>query len=92
MHMSLTVVLCAMDLAFGIIFGIDYDAIRNKAYAEPIDANPPNLILIAAQTASMVMMIVALKGFVLWLLNFGLALLLAWHAKSVATYFDSVVI
>lgn len=67
-----TLVTCCMDLGLGIIFGIDFSQYQWKAYQTSIQGNPNLVQLVAAEYSAIFMMIVALKGVVLWLINFGL--------------------
>lgn len=67
-----------MDLALGIIFGIDYGHFNTAAYnynlssmnAGAIDPNSAQLV--AGGVAAISLMIISFKGFILWLINVGL--------------------
>lgn len=83
-----TLVISGLDLAFGVLFGLDYDTIHDRSYAEPWNGNH---LLLTAQSTSLLMMTVALKGFVLWLLNFILSFVLILEANKMIVYFGSMV-
>ncbi|ALC44194.1 CG12974 [Drosophila busckii] len=82
-------IVCAMDVAAGVIFGIDYDRFHAKALtmnANSINVgeiNPNGAQLLAAGVAALSMMIISLKGFVLWLMNFGLLVYLLARALQI---------
>ncbi|XP_036336918.1 uncharacterized protein LOC118747031 [Rhagoletis pomonella] len=67
-----------MDLGLGIIFGIDYSKFNLAAYNYNLstinagEVNAQAAQLVAAAVAAVSLMIISLKGFVLWLINFGL--------------------
>lgn len=92
---SITLCICLMDLALGIIFGIDYGRLHLKAYdlnlhtahAGLVDAQ--NVQWFAAMVASISMMILSLKGFILWLINFGLVVYLFLKAKAIIGDMDN---
>lgn len=67
-----TLSISAMDLALGVIFGIDYGRFAAQAVLQDFAADPSMAIFISAQIVSMSMMSVAFKGFVLWIINIGL--------------------
>lgn len=74
---SLTFITCCMDFCLGILFGIDFHQYQSKAYNTDITSNEEwNAELISAQFAAISMMLIALKGFVLWLINLGLIICL----------------
>ncbi|XP_004527025.1 uncharacterized protein LOC101453017 [Ceratitis capitata] len=67
-----------MDLALGIIFGIDYGNFNKRAYDYNLssinagDIDPQAAQLVAGGVAAISLMIISFKGFVFWLINFGL--------------------
>lgn len=67
-----TLFISAMDLALGVIFGIDYGRFADNASKQNFFGNSGMAIFISAQTVSMSMMIIAFKGFILWIINIGL--------------------
>lgn len=82
--------ICAMDFALGVIFGVDYGNFNKKsydynlsgAYSGAIDANVSQLL--AGMVASMSMMIISFKGFILWFINVGLMISLTMRAIFIA--------
>ncbi|KAL5292922.1 hypothetical protein ACFFRR_011597 [Megaselia abdita] len=64
-----TLSISAMDLALGVIFGIDYGRFAAQADKQTFLANGAMTIFISAQIVSMSMMIMAFKGFILWIIN-----------------------
>lgn len=66
-----TLSISAMDLALGVIFGIDFARFSAQAVLQDFTADPSMAILISAQFVSMSMMIIAFKGFFLWIINIG---------------------
>lgn len=79
-----------MDLALGIIFGIDYGRFQQKAYHFNLDSmyagaiNPDAAQLLAGMVASMSMMILSFKGFVLWVINVSFMFYLIVRALFIA--------
>uniref|UniRef100_A0A0A1WMC5 Uncharacterized protein n=1 Tax=Zeugodacus cucurbitae TaxID=28588 RepID=A0A0A1WMC5_ZEUCU len=67
-----------MDLALGIIFGIDYGNFNSAAYNYNLSSmnagaiEPQAAQLVAGGVAAISLMIISFKGFVLWLINVGL--------------------
>ncbi|XP_017122379.1 uncharacterized protein LOC108142826 [Drosophila elegans] len=88
--------ICCMDVASGVIFGVDYGRFNdaalkynaNSVNAGPID--PMAATLIAGGVAAISMMIISFKGFVLWFINVGLLIYLLMRAARIATDKDSV--
>lgn len=64
-----TLSISAMDLALGVIFGIDYNRFSTQADKQGFMVNPAMTIFISAQVVSMSMMVIAFKGFILWIIN-----------------------
>ena len=64
-----------MDLALGIIFGIDYGRFNRSLYDYNLDSmyagviNPQVAQLLAGTIAAISMMIMSFKGFILWIIN-----------------------
>ncbi|KAH8295831.1 hypothetical protein KR018_010783 [Drosophila ironensis] len=83
--------ICCMDVASGVIFGVDYG--RFNAAALQYNANslnageiyPMAATLIAGAVSAISMMIISFKGFVLWLINFGLLIYLLMRAIRIAS-------
>lgn len=75
-----------MDLALGIIFGIDYGRFNRRAYDFNLSniyagvINPDAAQLLAGMVVSMSMLILSFKGFVLWIINVCFMIHLALRA------------
>lgn len=83
----ITVGLSLMDLAFGILFGLDYNDLMHLAHQIPTtEFNTSQFVLIAAQTASGAMMTMAFRGFILWIINVALAVYLFSQTFSIFDY------
>ncbi|XP_050337308.1 uncharacterized protein LOC126763644 [Bactrocera neohumeralis] len=67
-----------MDLALGIIFGIDYGKFNRAAYNYNLSSinagaiDPQAAQLVAGGVAAISLMLISFKGFILWLINVGL--------------------
>lgn len=89
--------ICAMDVASGVIFGVDFSRFHAKALeynANSINVgvvDPNAAQLIAGGVAAMAMMIISFKGFVMWLINFGLLIYLLVRAVQISSDKDSSV-
>ncbi|XP_037940309.1 uncharacterized protein LOC119673145 [Teleopsis dalmanni] len=85
----ITLGICLMDLALGIIFGIDYDKFYSAATEYDVDVmngqtvNPMAAQLIAGMVVSISLMIISFKGFVLWIINVGLMTYLLMRAACI---------
>ncbi|KAI8126070.1 hypothetical protein FF38_09156 [Lucilia cuprina] len=81
-----TFCICSMDLALGVIFGIDYGRFNRKAYDYNLSSvnagviNPDAAQLLAGMVASMSMLILSFKGFILWIVNVCFMIYLAIRA------------
>ncbi|KAH8380394.1 hypothetical protein KR009_010438 [Drosophila setifemur] len=88
--------ICCMDVTSGVIFGVDYGRFNTRALeynANSINAGvvfPLAATLIAGAVAAISMMIISFKGFVLWIINFGLLIYLLMRAIRIATDTDRV--
>jgi len=89
--------ICCMDIASGVIFGVDYGRFNDAALkynANSVNSGeiyPMAATLIAGGVAAISMMIISFKGFVLWFINFGLLVYLLMRAIRIATDKDGVV-
>ncbi|XP_061391100.1 uncharacterized protein LOC133326493 [Musca vetustissima] len=78
----ITMIVSGMDLALGIIFGIDYGRFQKEAEEYNLSSayagelQPQAAQVLAAMVASMSMMLLSFKGFVFWIVNVGLAVYL----------------
>ncbi|XP_052845630.1 uncharacterized protein LOC128258177 isoform X2 [Drosophila gunungcola] len=85
-----------MDVASGVIFGVDYGRFNDAALRHNANSvndgkiDPMAATLIAGGVAAISMMIISFKGFVLWFINVGLLIYLLMRAARIATDKDSV--
>ncbi|CAD7083241.1 unnamed protein product [Hermetia illucens] len=70
----ITLAISAMDLGLGVLFGLDYGEILAVARTALYFDDSPEVasVLLAGMTSSISMMIIALRGFVLWVINVAL--------------------
>ncbi|GAB0099181.1 uncharacterized protein DMENIID0001_150270 [Sergentomyia squamirostris] len=82
-----TLALSIVDLALGILFGLDYGIAMEAAFnVGLLGAAINHAMLLAAQASAGVMMGVAFRGFILWLLNIFLALYLFTHTFKISDH------
>lgn len=82
----ITVSISLMDLAFGILFALDYNDLMFLAHQTPTTDVAGQFVLISAQTASGTMMTIAFRGFVLWIINVALAVYLFAQTFNIFDY------
>ncbi|XP_059614453.1 uncharacterized protein LOC132260398 [Phlebotomus argentipes] len=83
----LTLAISIVDMALGILFGLDYGTIMDHAYTiDFVGATINHAILLAAQASAGVLMGVAFRGFLLWLINVFLALYLFTHTFKISDH------
>lgn len=84
----LTIVISLIDLVLGCILGSDYGLIMHHASLVefPTDTNEDNIILLTAQNVAGTLMSIAFRGYVLWIINVGLALYFFMETFSVYEY------
>ncbi|KAJ6642469.1 hypothetical protein Bhyg_07420 [Pseudolycoriella hygida] len=82
----ITVALSLMDLAFGILFALDYNDIMFLAHQTPTTDVAGQFVLISAQTASGAMLTIAFRGFILWIINVSLAIYLFAQTFNIFDY------
>lgn len=76
-----------IDLVLFILFALDYDTIFSHSFGISLDfAIPSNVVLITAQNSAGMMMSVALRGYVLWLINLALAVYLFTQTFKIYDY------
>ena len=74
---TLTLAITMMDLALFILFTLDYDTVLKHSLTISLNfAAITQAVLITAQNASGMMMSIALRGYILWIINFCLAIYL----------------
>uniref|UniRef100_A0A1L8DA46 Putative conserved plasma membrane protein n=1 Tax=Nyssomyia neivai TaxID=330878 RepID=A0A1L8DA46_9DIPT len=83
----LTLGTSVVDMALGILFGLDYGTIMEAAHNVPLaGATVNHAILLGAQASAGVLMGVAFRGFLLWLINIALALYIFTHTFKIADH------
>lgn len=84
---TLTIMFSVLDLVVGILFGRDYDKLKSRAKATDYEtgstATIASVILSYAQTNAGIMMTVAFRGFLLWVINVAVACYLFFESFSV---------
>ena len=76
-----------IDLVLFILFALDYDTIFSHSFGIPLDfADSTNAVLITAQNTAGMLMSVALRGYVLWLINLALAVYLFTQTFKIYDY------
>lgn len=83
----ITLVVSVIDLVLFILFALDYDTIFSHSFSIDLDFSPSSSsVLITAQNSAGIMMSLALRGYVLWLINLLLALYLFTQTFKVYDY------
>lgn len=83
----ITITISVIDLVLFILFVIDYDTIFTHSFDVELEfSQPSSSILITAQNSAGMMMSVALRGYVLWLINIALAVYLFTQTFKIYDY------
>lgn len=83
----ITIVVSMIDLVLFILFALDYDTVFSHSFGIPLDfTDSTNAVLITAQNTAGMMMSVALRGYVLWLINLALAVYLFTQTFKIYDY------
>ncbi|KAL9701306.1 hypothetical protein quinque_004747 [Culex quinquefasciatus] len=83
-----TVTISILDLALGIQFAVDYDTIINALFlriAQPTVTQADHVLSLAA-TVSGIMLVMAFRGWIFWLVNVGLAVYLFTQTFKIYDY------
>lgn len=84
---ALTLIITMMDLALFILFTLDYDTILKHSLTISLNfAAISQAVLITAQNASGMMMSIALRGYILWIINFCLAIYLFFQTFKISDH------
>jgi hypothetical protein len=76
-----------IDLVLFILFAIDYEVILSHSFTVDFNfAASTSAMLITAQNSAGIMMSVALRGYVLWLINLALAVFLFTQTFKIYDY------
>ncbi|KAL9907647.1 uncharacterized protein ACN427_003689 [Glossina fuscipes fuscipes] len=71
-----------MDFALAVIFSIDYNRFSQEADKFTLD-DPKAALLFAGMIASIIMMILSFKGFILWLINVAVLMYLIYFLMKI---------
>lgn len=83
----LTFVISIIDLVLFIHFTLDFDVIMQHSFGFSLNFAPSSLsILVTAQNTSGMMAALALRGYLLWFINLGLAFYLFTQTFKVYDY------
>lgn len=84
----LTIVISLLDLVLGCILGSDYGEIMHRAanVAFNIDTTLVDLVLLTAQSVAGTLMSISFRGYVLWIINVGLAIYFFKETFSIYEY------
>lgn len=84
----LTIVISLLDLVLGCILGSDYGEIIHRAAYIPFTAETTisNLVLLTAQSVAGTLMSISFRGYILWIINVGLAMYFFKETFSVYEY------
>uniref|UniRef100_A0A182QU48 Uncharacterized protein n=1 Tax=Anopheles farauti TaxID=69004 RepID=A0A182QU48_9DIPT len=89
----ITMIISVLDLALGILFAIDYDTIVNALFEYPFGVVEPaqpillnvQVLATAAHVAG-IMMVMAFRGWVLWIVNVSLAIFMFTQTFKIYDY------
>ncbi|XP_055533509.1 uncharacterized protein LOC129723355 isoform X1 [Wyeomyia smithii] len=82
---ALTIVISTLDLALGIQFGVDYGTIIHALFLRPYPTlTAADQTLTMAVTVSGIMMVMAFRGWIFWVINVGMAVYL--FTQSIVIY------
>ncbi|XP_053676388.1 uncharacterized protein LOC128726598 [Anopheles nili] len=84
-----TMIISVLDLALGILFAIDYDMIVHALFEYPFGLNvvlPSVQVLATAAHVSGIMMVMAFRGWVFWIVNVALAIFLFTQTFKIYDY------
>lgn len=83
----ITLVISIIDLVLFVMFILDYDTILAHSYEVSLNAIPSTQsILITAQNTAGMMASLALRGYILWIINLGFAIFLFTQTFKVYDY------
>uniref|UniRef100_A0A1Q3FQW2 Putative conserved plasma membrane protein n=1 Tax=Culex tarsalis TaxID=7177 RepID=A0A1Q3FQW2_CULTA len=85
---AFTVTISVLDLALGIQFGVDYDTIIHALFlriAQPTVTQADHVLALAS-TVSGIMMVMAFRGWIFWVVNVGLAVYLFTQTFKIYDY------
>lgn len=82
------VTISILDLALGIQFAVDYDTIIHALFLRPTEAvvTQADHVLSLAATVAGIMLVMAFRGWIFWLVNVGLAIYLFTQTFKIYDY------
>nr|XP_019527423.2 uncharacterized protein LOC109399435 [Aedes albopictus] len=84
---AFTVTISILDLALGIQFAVDYDTIINALFLRQYPApTPADEVLVTAATASGIMLVMAFRGFIIWIINVALVVYMFTQTFTIYDY------
>uniref|UniRef100_A0A182TPS8 Uncharacterized protein n=1 Tax=Anopheles melas TaxID=34690 RepID=A0A182TPS8_9DIPT len=85
----ITMIISVLDLALGILFAIDYDTVVRALFEYPFDMGqvlPAVQVLATAVHVSGIMMVMAFRGWILWIVNVSLAIFMFTQTFKIYDY------
>uniref|UniRef100_A0A182PRX6 Uncharacterized protein n=1 Tax=Anopheles epiroticus TaxID=199890 RepID=A0A182PRX6_9DIPT len=85
----ITMIISVLDLALGILFAIDYDLIVNTLFEYPFGIGqvlPAVQVLATAAHVSGIMMVMAFRGWIFWIVNVSLAIFMFTQTFKIYDY------
>ncbi|XP_062550290.1 uncharacterized protein LOC134215049 isoform X2 [Armigeres subalbatus] len=84
---AITVVISVLDLALGIQFAVDYDTIIHALFLRPYPApDSADQVLLMSATVSGIMLVMAFRGFIIWIANITLIVYLFTQTFTIYDY------
>lgn len=87
---AITLAVAIIDLALGILFGLDYDRIMARSYVEPLltvgAVDSPPFLLAAAQAGVGMLFTIVLRGYIIWIINVALAIYFFTQTLEISDY------
>uniref|UniRef100_A0A182K925 Uncharacterized protein n=1 Tax=Anopheles christyi TaxID=43041 RepID=A0A182K925_9DIPT len=85
----ITMIISVLDLALGILFAIDYDTVVHALFEYPFDMGqllPAVQVLATAVHVSGIMMVMAFRGWIFWVVNVSLAIFMFTQTFKIYDY------
>ncbi|KFB51484.1 AGAP006547-PA-like protein [Anopheles sinensis] len=85
----ITMIISVLDLALGILFAIDYDTLVHVLYEYPFGPGPllaPVQVLATAVHVAGIMMVMAFRGWIFWIVNVSLAIFMFTQTFKIYDY------
>ena len=76
-----------IDLVLFIFFVLDYETLLSHSFSQSLNfANPTSSVLLSAQVSAGIMFSVALRGYLLWVINMAITLFLFTQTFKIYDY------